>query len=224
MTLHRNALFAAALLLAAPLALAETVTGSGQAATDNRSVAGFHGVSLSIPGRLEIVQGEGEKLSITADDNVLPLIETAVERGELRIRFRERSFLNVRTKTPIRMTLTARALDAIAVAGSGDVQAPALNARDLKVAIAGSGDVTLGGKAQGLSVHIAGSGDVKAGRLEAQSAQVHIAGSGDATVWARDTLKVSVSGSGDVRYYGDPSVQHSVAGSGSVRRVGATPG
>ena len=214
----------AALAFTGVPALAETVTGSGTAATDNRPVAGFHSVGLSVSGRLEIVQGDAEKLSITADDNILPLIEATVDRGELRIRFREGGNLNIRPRTPIRMTLNAKALDGIAIAGSGDVQAPALNARELKVSIAGSGDVMLAGKAQELSVKIAGSGDVKAGRFESQSAQVHISGSGDATVWAREKLNVHVSGSGDVRYYGDPGVQSSVAGSGSVRRLGATPG
>lgn len=217
------ALLAACVLAAAP-AFAETVTGSGTAATDNRAVAGFHGVGLSVPGKLEIVQGASEKLSITADDNILPLIEATVERGELRIRFRDPGSLDVRTRTPIRMTLNVKSIDAIAVAGSGDVQAPALDAREMRVAVSGSGDVMLAGKAQELAVKIAGSGNVKAARFEARSAQVSISGSGDATVWAREKLKASVAGSGDVRYYGDPAVQSSVAGSGTVRRAGATPG
>src|SRR4051812_44298823 len=152
----------AACALAAAVASAETINGSGTAATDNRAVSGFHGVGLSVPGRLEIVQGGSEKLSVTADDNVLPLIETTVERGELRIRFRDQRNLNVRSRTPIRITLNVKTLDAIAVAGSGDVQAPALDAREMRISVAGSGDVLLGGKAQELTVKIAGSGNVKA--------------------------------------------------------------
>lgn len=203
---------------------AETVQGSGTSATEARNVSGFRGVGLSVPGRLEIVQGDSEKLSVTADDNVLPLIETVVENGQLKIRYKDHRNVNVRTKTPIRMTLNAKTLEAIGVAGSGDVQAPALNSREMKVSIAGSGDVTLGGKSTVLDVSISGSGDVKAAKFESQEVKVSIAGSGDATIWARDTLKVSIAGSGDVRYYGDAKVQNSVAGSGRVRRLGATPG
>src|SRR3954469_13717840 len=164
----------AACAFAAATAFAENVNGSGTAATDNRAVSGFHGVGLSVSGRLEIVQGDSEKLSITADDNILPLIETTVEGGELRIRFRERNNLNIHTRTPIRMTLQVKSLDAIAVAGSGDVQAPALDAREMRVSISGSGDVMLAGKAQELMVKIAGSGNVKAGKFESRSAQVSI--------------------------------------------------
>ena len=217
------AAFAFAAALNTP-ASAETVTGSGTPATETRNAAGTRAVSLSVPGRLEIVAGDTEKLTLTGDDNVLPLVETLVERGELRIRFRERGPFNLRTRTPLRMTLTAKAIEGISISGSGEVVANTVDARKLALSIAGSGDITLGGKAQALEVQIAGSGNVRAGKLEARSAHVSIAGSGDATLWARESLEASIAGSGDVRYYGDPSVQRSVMGSGSIRRVGATPG
>lgn len=217
-------LLAAGFSLAAAFAGAETVTGSGNPATETRSVAGAHGVSMSVPGKLEIVIGDAEKLTINGDDNILPMLETPVERGELRIRFRDRGNVNLRFKTPLRMTLAVKSIDGIAIAGSGDVVANGLDARKLAVSISGSGNVTLGGKAQSLEAQIAGSGDVRAGKLEAKTASVSIAGSGDATLWARESLQASVAGSGDVRYYGDPTVQRSVMGSGSVRRVGAAPG
>ena len=215
---------AGALAFAATLAAAETLTGSGTPATETRNVAGAHSVSMSVPGKLEIVLGDAEKLTVTGDDNILPVLETTVDRGELRIRFRERGHLNLHFKTPLRMTLAVKSLDGIMIAGSGDVVANALDARKLSLSISGSGNIVLGGKAQALDVQIAGSGDVKAGKLEAKSASVSIAGSGDATLWARESLNASIAGSGDVRYYGDPAVQRSVMGSGSVRRVGAAPG
>ena len=210
--------------LAAPAAFAETITGSGTPLTQERSVSGFHGLAVAVPGQLEIVQGNAEKLTITGDDNVVPQIETVVEGGALRIRFRDRKNLSVILKAPLRMVLSVKALDAIAVAGSGDVQAPALSSTHLRLSIAGSGNVVLGGKGESLAVDIAGSGGLKAQRFEAQSAKVDIAGSGGATVWARGKLTASIAGSGDVRYYGDPTVTRSIAGSGSVQRLGAAPG
>ena len=214
----------AAIAFAAPAAFAETLTGSGTPLTQERSVSGFHGLAVAVPGQLEVVQGNSEKLTITGDDNVVPQIETTVENGELRIRFREHNHFGVRLRAPLKLVLSVKALDAIAVAGSGDVQAPALNSTHLRLSISGSGNVVLGGKGESLAVEIAGSGDLKAQRFEAQSAKVEIAGSGDATVWARAKLTASVAGSGDVRYFGDPAVTRSIAGSGSVRRLGATPG
>ena len=213
---------AAAAVLSLAVQAAEPVSGSGRAATEAREAKGFTAVELAIPARMEIVQGDKEGVTLTADDNLIPEIETSVEREALRIRFRKG--VNARARTPIRLTLHVRTLESISIAGSGDVAAPSLNARDLALRISGSGDVQLGGKAESLQVRISGSGDVKAARFETQSARVSIAGSGGATLWARQSLEVSVAGSGDVRYYGDPTVAKKIAGSGSVRRAGATPG
>ncbi|HYC35210.1 MAG TPA: head GIN domain-containing protein [Usitatibacter sp.] len=215
--------FAALALLAAPLAFSLPLVGSGTPVTQTREVSGFHGLRLAIPARVEVVQGEREGITLTADDNVAGEVETTVEDGVLHIRWRSRD-LQARLKTELRVTLQARMLDSIAILGSGDVRAPALTASRMAVNISGSGDVSLGGKAQSLEVRISGSGDLRAGKFEAENVSVRIAGSGDAIVWARRALDASVAGSGDVRYYGDPAIKRHIAGSGSVRKSGDAPG
>jgi hypothetical protein len=208
-------------LLAASAALAASLTGSGRSVTEDRALSGYRGISLSIPGRVEIVQGAVEGIRITADDNVMPEIESVVENGTLELRFRQR-FGNV-NKVRILVVVNAKTVESLAIAGSGDIHAPALNAQRLSVHIAGSGDVKLAGRAESLDVNIAGSGDLDAGRFDTRRANVSVAGAGDATVWARQALRVSVVGSGGIRYYGDPAVERSIVGSGSVKRLGAAP-
>jgi hypothetical protein len=208
-------------LLAASAALAASLTGSGRSVSEDRALSGYRGIALSIPGRVEIVQGAVEGIRITADDNVMPEIESVVENGTLKLRFRQR-FGNV-DKVRILVVVHAKTVESLAVAGSGDIHAPALNAQRLSVHIAGSGDVKLAGRAESIDVSIAGSGDLDAGRFDTQRAKISVAGAGDATVWARQALKVSVAGSGGIRYYGDPTVERSIVGSGSVKRLGAAP-
>jgi len=67
------------------------------------------------------------------------------------------------------------------VTGSGDVKVRGGAVSDMKVAVAGSGDVSFGGVAGSLDASIAGSGDVSAARV---TGLVHkyIAGSGDVTI------------------------------------------
>lgn len=230
--------------LAAPLARAEIIVGSGRLVTEAREVTSFTGVSLGISGHVELTQGDKESVTVTADDNVLPLIETVVERNRLVIRWRDRKGNNTLSmKDGPRFAVTVRTLESIAVGGSGGVRAAALKTGNLKVSIGGSGNVQIAGlaatdvstdiggsgdfvasgRADSLTASIAGSGAVKAGKLEAARVKVSIAGSGDAAVWARDSLSVSVAGSGDVKYYGDPAVTRSVVGSGSIRRLGPAP-
>jgi hypothetical protein len=233
---------AAALVLATALpACAETLMGSHHFVSQERAVSGFHAIGLSAAVDVELVQGTAEGATVTADDNVIDLIETAVENGVLKIRMKRDNVTLHDTK--IRVQVRAKAMDSIAVSGSGDVRAQTLDTPRLKVAISGSGDVTLpalatgeldarvsgsgdltaAGRADNFEAHLAGSGDVKAARLETTSADLRIAGSGDVLLWVKKSLMVSVVGSGDVRYYGDPLVHHSIAGSGSIKRLGASP-
>lgn len=156
----RRTLLAALALTCVPLAWAEEVVGSGKAVTENRAVSGFRAVALSVPATVELVQGASETLTLTADDNIAQLIESVVEDGQLRIRFRERGRLNVRTRTPIRIAITARVVDSISVAGSADVRASNLSTASLHVSIAGSGDVRYYGDPQ-IRRSVVGSGSVR---------------------------------------------------------------
>lgn len=219
----------------------KSISGSGTLKSETRNVSAFTGISLSLPAYVEVRQGNIESVIIETDDNLLPLVETVVENGMLKIRSLEKS-TNLKTKK-MKITVNAKTVDSLSVAGSGDIRADALKAGKLsvsisgsgdihlkavdsdalKVAISGSGDFSAGGKTNSMEASIAGSGDLKAGKLQATAVKVSIAGSGSATFWAKESLKSSIAGSGDVTYYGDAQVSSSVAGSGSVKRLGAAP-
>jgi hypothetical protein len=219
----------------------KSVSGSGTIKSETRAVSGFTGISLSVNGLVEIQQGGAEGVTVETDDNLLPLLETVVENGTLKIRPATRN-TSFRTRK-IKFIVYAKTIDSLdiagagdiraevlkvsalktSIAGSGDIRIKALDADALTVSIAGSGDFAAGGRAASMDASIAGSGDIKAGNMESKAVEISIAGSGDATVWARETLKVSVAGSGDVKYYGDSQVKKSIGGSGSVKRLGAAP-
>jgi hypothetical protein len=218
----------------------KSVSGTGVIKTETRNVSGFTSVSLSLPAKVTLIQGTTEGLRIETDDNLLPLVETVVEGGKLRIRSADKT--NLKTKT-LNITVNLINLNGVSIAGSGeiiadriktekfsssisgsgDVKIAMLEATTVKASIAGSGDFTAAGKVGELDVSVAGSGDVRAGKLEAGKVRVSIAGSGDVSVWARDELKTSIAGSGDIRYYGQPTVKSSKAGSGSVKSMGNAP-
>ena len=188
---------------------------------ESRPVGDFTEVGVSAPIDVHVTQGEAHSLTLEGDAETIARLETVVEGGRLRIRVRQgqQSWTWNRKATA---RVVARRIDALVVAGAGDITAPAITGEALKVSIAGSGDVRVGGKVEGFTASIAGSGDVRASELDAQRVKVTIAGSGDATVRARQALSVSVSGSGDVRYYGDPTIEKTIMGSGSVKRAGGS--
>jgi hypothetical protein len=220
----------------------EQVQGSGKIQHQARDVAHFDGVAMSLPGNVEIRSGsEREGLTIDADDNLLPLIETVVEDGTLKIRAKRNT--NLRTRN-LKVVVQARSVDRLVLGGSGNIDADVVRGGRVKfdvggsgaikvhriegesvnVALGGSGDLkVLDGTARSTSVSIGGSGTVDLAHVRTENANVTVAGSGNVTLWVRDSLGLTVAGSGDVSYYGDPQVSKSVVGSGNVRRLGAAP-
>jgi len=223
------------------LGFGKSVSGSGTIRSEIRAVSGFTGISLSLDAPVEIQQGETEGVTIETDNNLLPLVETVVENGTLKIRpaTRNTSFstkkmnIIVRVKTIDRLAIAgAGEIRAVglktsalktSIAGSGDVRIDSLDVGALTVKIAGSGDFAATGSAASMEARIAGSGNIKTENLDTKAVEVGIAGSGDATVWARNALSVDVTGSGDIKYYGDAVVKKSIVGSGSVKRLGPAP-
>src|SRR5207253_10866654 len=112
-------IFLASLSMAGP-AFAETVTGNGVMRMQERPVAGFTGVALGIPAKVEVKLGTTEGITIEADENLLPLIETTVTRGSLDIKPSRRD-LNLQSRA-IRIVVQARQVDRLAIGGSGSIQ------------------------------------------------------------------------------------------------------
>jgi len=217
------------------------VQGSGKLQQQTREVASFNGLAMNLPGQVTLRLGERESVSIEADDNLLPLIDTVVENGTLRIRGSKRN-TSLRS-SKLKIVVTARQVERISVGGSGNVEARGLHGDKLRFDVGGSGSITAteldsgalavsiggsgsfhgSGKTQQLTASIGGSGQIEAGRLAANTVQVSIGGSGAADVWASDALSVNIGGSGEVRYVGDPALSRSIQGSGGVRRLGPAP-
>jgi hypothetical protein len=143
----------------------------------------------------------------------MPLLETEVRDGRLVLG--NRSVIS--PTVDVVYTITAADLAGIAVSGSGDVDATAIDGTDFSVEISGSGAVRLEGTVTGLlSVSISGSGEFEGESLTATEGEVDVSGSGSAVVNATDSLEVSVSGSGDVEYIGSPDLDVDTSGSGNV--------
>lgn len=230
--------------LAAPLdwVSGDKVQGSGNVKKQSRELAHFTGVSLSLPAAMELRIGNTESVTIETDDNLLPLIETVIENGTLKIRPAKRnSILHART---MKIVVYAKEVERLSLGGSGSIDADALRGKKLSFDLGGSGSIRLkgvegeavainvggsgnfrsgAGKADSLSVSIGGSGDVDLGLVQSKEASVSLAGSGTALVWATSGLSVTIAGSGDVNYYGDPKVSRSVVGSGTTKRLGGAP-
>lgn len=233
-------LFASALAGGALLALAvnrESVSGSGVRATEDRDVGAITAVSLSGVGDLTILSGATPALSVTADDNVLPLVETETDGATLTLRTKSRT--DIKPKTKIAYTLTVPRLSAVTASGAGNVTAHQLTTGALTVKLSGAGAANLenvacksltlqlsgagvaraSGVTERLTVKLSGAGEIDASGLKTSLADVQVSGAGTASVFATLELKARVSGAGNVNYKGRPHVEQKVSGAGRVRYV-----
>lgn len=218
-----------------------TVNGSGRLVREDRPVSGFERVTISTSGDLTLVQGAAEGLTIEADDNLLPHIQTEVQDGALVIRFDRQNWSQVyRPSRRITYTLAMKTLRGLAASGSVNVTAQDLTADDLRITVSGSSNVRIGrlevetltytlsgsgsvqvaGRAARQDLTISGSGRYAAADLASDAVRASISGSGTATVWAHDTLDARISGSGSIGYYGRPRVNQSISGSGKLTSLG----
>ncbi len=166
-------------------------------------------VRIALPANVHFRQGSGTQVIVKGDGAALSHIQ--VTDGTIRMDCRDRSLGR------FDITLPGRAFRQFAIAGSGSLALENVDVPDLKLRVAGSGEITGQGRAANLSVAIAGSGEARLGGLAADSATLRMAGSGDAQIAARDTLKVSIAGSGKVRLVTEPKhLETHIAGSGEI--------
>jgi hypothetical protein len=226
-----------ALALSACSALAfgtwDVVRGNGTVRLESRDVPSFTGIENQGSGLVRFSQGSTRQVTVEADTNILPAIETEVRNGILVLRTRPGTSIN---PTRLVFRITAPDLHVVGIQGSGDfrMETP-LDANRLEIEIEGSGSVegeinvdavaasidgsggvSLNGVTRAAQFEIDGSGDVEAADLSSIDARVVIRGSGSVTLQATGTLDVGISGSGSVHYRGGAKVTVRDSGSGRV--------
>ena len=213
----------------------DMVAGSGKEVSVARQVGAFSVLRLDSSIDVHARQGTTPGVTVHADDNIEPLVETVVEGDKLVVRMKKG--VSFRTHDKVFVDVVFTSLTAAQQHGSGDLQIDQLTAPkfessiagsgDLKIdhaqlgqfalSVAGSGDVMISGSADEARFGVAGSGDINARNFTAKRVSVSISGSGDAHVNATEMLEAKVAGSGDVTYSGHPhDVSRRVSGSGSV--------
>ena len=191
-----------------------TAEGSGVPTTEARVVPAFESVELAGSNNVVIRVGEKQSVVVSADDNLLDRVTTEVHSGKLVIGNTPGSFT---TKSPMSVDVTVPTLDAVTLAGSGNIVVDGIEAERLEVTLPGTGTLTGSGTATRLDVTVGGSGTVQFTRLVANDVRAVVSGSGSIFITATETLAASVSGSGTILYAGNPQdVTKSVTGSGAI--------
>ncbi|MEQ8860270.1 MAG: head GIN domain-containing protein [Pseudomonadales bacterium] len=225
------------------LLLAAAAACPAAAETENRDVAPFDRVAFALPGTLTLERGEAHRVTVEALPEDLERIETRVSGSELTLAWKAgRWFWHQGPEGEIRVRVVLPALTALALNGSGDVDAGSWRSDRLAAELRGSGDLRFADlSADEMALTIVGSGNASVTRLDAGRIRVRVDGSGDVVLAGTATaqeievrgsgnvdavelegvdVSVEVLGSGDVEVWSSGRLTADVRGSGDVRYRG----
>jgi len=183
--------------------------------------------AVSLEGSHDVVVAVGGAPSVRAegDAEAIERLDIRVENGTLKIGSRgSNGWFSSRHRGRVTVHVTAPALNAASIGGSGDMRIDRVEAPRFAASIGGSGDMEIGAlRAERASFSIAGSGDIRAAAGQVGEADISIAGSGSVSAGSLETRRadVSVVGSGDVELRASEAVDASIMGSGDVIVHGA---
>jgi hypothetical protein len=211
-------MFSASALIALALVPAGlfSIDGSGVARTETRAVAGFTDVDLQGHATLQIVVGKDASVTVSGDDNLVPLVETIVRDKMLVIGWKGKRSGDA--KLPLVVRVTVPTLMSTLVSGAGAATIVGVAGASFFANVTGAGSLTVSGTVTAFNAGLSGAGSIDAEKLAAKIVAVNVSGAGSVVVAPEDALDARVSGVGSIRYVGEPpKLKRTVTGIGSIR-------
>lgn len=198
------------------------IKGSGRVTQEVHKLRGFSGVEFATSGDLHIEKGSREELRIEAEENLHDYIEFEVSDGTLEIKTRRG--VNLRPRKGIHFYLTVKELDEIVLSGAGDIDAPDLKGRHIRLVLSGAGNIETGDlEADSIELKISGAGDLVVGDGESDDLDIYISGAGDVEMdhvsAGRAELKITGSGNAVIRQGDVRSQRVVITGSGDYKAL-----
>ncbi|AFY74412.1 Protein of unknown function (DUF2807) [Synechococcus sp. PCC 7502] len=219
--IYRSTLFLASLIISLIILTGCSFSlfgtrGSGVFKTESREITTFSSISFKSVGKLNVIQDGKESLTIMAEDNILPILESHVSDQTLYISNEDKSSINP-TK-PIEFVVEVKSLEKLEVNGVGSIKVSSIQGKRLSVSLDGVGSVAIAGNVDVLDLDLSGVGSFNGEELKAKQAKVRNKGVGNAVVNVSEQLEASVSGIGAIEYIGSPQVKESVKGLGGIKK------
>jgi hypothetical protein len=205
------------LLPIAMLAGCEThgIPGNGIIRSETREIGEFMELYVGGAFQVDVTLGGPPNLTLTGDDNLIPLIRSQVIGDRLKIDPSQK----ISPTETMRIDLTCGQLIAVDSSGANYIAIQGIETERFEADLSGAGSIELAGQADIFEVDVQGAGSVRARALEARKVDVALTGASNAEVWAGESLYASITGVGSVDYYGDPTnVDTNITGAGSIKR------
>jgi hypothetical protein len=191
------------------------VQGSGVRKSEARKLDTFKSIETQGAYEVEVTCQKPASFEITADDNILPLIQTEVRDGVLHVTSTKRYMEH----TPVTLRISLADLSSFSSMGAGDIKVTDIKNDKFEVHSTGAAKLTANGQTKNIIIDSTGAGSVDTQALHAETARVSATGAASVDVYASQQLDVNMSGAGHVTYSGDPKViNKSISGVGELSK------
>jgi hypothetical protein len=186
------------------------VNGRGQLRTEFRTTTPFSKIDSRIKADIKIIKSKIRNISITAQENIVPLIDLTERNGILVI---STGGYEITSDSTINITIYVPAIDEICLSGSGNIysECPAGS-----IKIPGNGVISCIGNTTQVSIEISGNGKTDLQAMKLKNCMVNITGNGIVHINSSTKLDIFIPGTGTVYYTGNPEIRTSVTGDGHV--------
>lgn len=201
------------------------ITGNGKIISEARELSTFKNISIDGVFNVILKQGSKEAASLEGDENVLPVIITAVENDTLKIKMKDNTSIEKMSTLNVNITLVS--ISNLNSQGVGSLKCKdTLRLNDLQLNLEGVGDtelnlvankltvtskivgaLSLSGMVQKASIDHDGVGTLKAFDLQTGKMTLHSDGVGTAEIFASQEIIIDASGVGGVKYKGGAAKQ-----------------
>jgi RNA polymerase sigma factor (sigma-70 family) len=220
-----------------------TIRGSGNLVSKDIAIKDFTAVEVGTVFRVEITRADTFRVTVTADDNLLPLIKVTKDGSSLRLALDAQN--KAVTSTTLKATITMPALERIWAASASQVQctgfksdkafkadiahASKLNgdieAAKVTLEVVGGSSVTLKGSAKEAHLSASNASQLHLGDLVLDRADVTLKNASSATINVKSQLDYDIANASRLVYAGDPALgKQQATGASSASRKGARRG
>ena len=182
----------------------------------------FDKVDNHVVGSIRLVQSKDSRVTLSAPENYIDLIEFKNKDGELDIKFKKDN-ISIDTKDVV-IIVYSPTFREITNSGAADVRLDSLTTDELEinnsgvgafnltqlkvqkieVSCSGVGSITLSGEAGEADYSCSGVGNINAKDLKARDVEASVSGVGGIECYASESIKGRVTGVGGLKYAGHP--------------------
>lgn len=192
------------------------INGNGIIIEKSREIPSFTEVDVRGAFDVYVHQSDTNGISIQAESNIMPYIETYVSDGELIVKTPINFSIN--PSMPIVLDIYSTEVEKIKLSGSGLIDTDTIYTDNLEIKISGSGNIFSTFYGKSIESKISGSGDMRM-NVYSEETELRISGSGDIEVFGHtDFAEFDISGSGKI-YAEDFEIEEAnveVSGSGNM--------